>query len=257
MHIVILGAGALGTVLSAHFARAGEDVTLLARGQRAAYLQEHGATLTGLVDFTVPVRVVTDPSQLHDADVLMVTVKTYDMDAALDGVTHLDVGSVLSIQNGVLKNAQLAQTFGWEKVLGATGIVSAEVLPTGTVRFTANQGFYLGEWPTGTSGRVQTLADTVERAGIVAQVTPSIQALEWAKYVSWVCLMVPGSPDPFGELQDSPRDLSGVRDGKDTAGDGTDRHDPRNCACRYGVLPHQDTLSARVERPPHALAADG
>jgi 2-dehydropantoate 2-reductase len=61
MHIVILGAGALGTVLSAHLTRAGEDVTLIARGQRAAYLQEHGAIITGLVDFTVPVRVVIDP----------------------------------------------------------------------------------------------------------------------------------------------------------------------------------------------------
>ena len=46
MKIVILGAGALGTVLGAHLARAGEDVMLIARGQRAAYLQEHGATLT-------------------------------------------------------------------------------------------------------------------------------------------------------------------------------------------------------------------
>src|SRR5437899_11539545 len=145
MKIVILGAGALGTVLGAHLARAGEDATLLARGQRAAYLQEHGATITGLVDFTVPVRVVTDPSQLHDADVLMVTVKTYDMVAALASVKHLDVGSVLSIQNGVLKNEQLAQTFGWEKVLGAMVIIGAEVLPTGTVRCTANQGLLLGE----------------------------------------------------------------------------------------------------------------
>src|SRR4029450_8407784 len=92
MKIVILGAGALGTVLGAHLARAGEDVTLIARGQRAAYLQEHGATLTGLVDFTVPVRVVTDPQQVHEADVLMVTVKTYDMVAALASVKHLDVG---------------------------------------------------------------------------------------------------------------------------------------------------------------------
>src|SRR5438094_4587117 len=104
MRIVILGAGALGTVLGAHLARAGEDVTLIARGQRAAYLQEHGATITGLVDFTVPVRVVTNPSPTHDADVLIVTVKTYDMESALAAVKHLDVGSVLSIQNGVLKN---------------------------------------------------------------------------------------------------------------------------------------------------------
>ena len=63
--------------------------------------------------------------------------------------------------------------------------------PTGTVRFTANQGFYLGELPEGTSARVQTLGDTLERVGIVAHVTPSIQALEWSKYVAWVCGMAP------------------------------------------------------------------
>jgi len=189
MKIVILGAGALGTVLGAHLARAGEDVTLIARGQRAAYLQAHGATITGLVDFTVPVRVVTDPSQVHNADVLMVTVKTYDMASALASVKHLDVGSVLSIQNGVLKNEQLAQTFGWGKVLGAMAAFSGAVLPTGTIRFTANQGFYLGELPEGTSARVQTLGETLERVGIVTHVTPSIQALEWSKYVAWVCSM--------------------------------------------------------------------
>ena len=191
MKIVILGAGALGTVLGAHLARAGEDVTLIARGQRAAYLQEHGATITGLVDFTVPVRVVTDPSQIHNADVLMVTVKTYDMASALASIKHLDVGSVLSIQNGVLKNEQLAQTFGWGKVLCAMAAFSGAVLPTGTVRFTVNQGLYLGELPAGTSARVQTLGDTLERSGIVAKVTPSIQSFEWAKYLAFVSWMAP------------------------------------------------------------------
>src|SRR5215468_7486912 len=97
MKIVILGAGALGTVLGAHLARAGEDVTRLARGQRAAYLQAHGATLTGLADFTVPITVVTDPQQRHEADVLIVTVKTYDMASALQSIKHLQVESVLSL----------------------------------------------------------------------------------------------------------------------------------------------------------------
>ena len=181
MKIVILGAGALGTVLGAHVARAGEDVTLIARGKRAAYLKEHGATITGLADFTVPVNVITDPSQVHSADVLIVTVKTYDMASALASVKHLDVGCVLSIQNGVLKNEQLAHTFGWAKVLGAMVFTGAEVLPTGIVRFTLNQGVYLGELPAGTSARVQTLAATLEHGGIVVQVTPSIQSWEWSK----------------------------------------------------------------------------
>jgi 2-dehydropantoate 2-reductase len=191
MKIVILGAGALGTVLGAHLARAGEDVTLIARGQRAASLQAHGATLTGLVDCTVPITVVTNPQQIHEADVLIVTVKTYDMEPALKSIQHLQVESVLSLQNGVLKHEQLAQTFGWEKVLGAMAMFSGEVLPTGVVRFTANQGFYLGELPAGTSARVQTLSDTLERVGIVAQVTSHIQALEWSKYVAWICGMAP------------------------------------------------------------------
>jgi 2-dehydropantoate 2-reductase len=191
MKIVILGAGALGTVLGAHLARAGEDVTLIARGQRAAYLPAHGATLTGLVDCTVPITVVTNPQQIHEADVLIVTVKTYDMAPALKSIQHLQVESVLSLQNGVLKHEQLAQTFGGEKVLGAMAMFSGEVLPTGVVRFTANQGFYLGELPAGTSARVQTLGDTLERVGIVAQVTSHIQALEWSKYVAWICGMAP------------------------------------------------------------------
>ncbi len=191
MNIVILGAGALGTVLGAHLAKAGEDITLIARGHRAAYLQEHGATITGLVDFTVPVTVVTDPNQVQEADVLIVTVKTYDMETALDSVKHMQVGSVLSIQNGVVKNEQLADVFGWEKVLGAMAGFSAEVLPAGTVRFTVNNGFYLGEAPEGLSERIHTLGDTLERAGVVAKVTPSIQSLEWSKYVMFIYLMAP------------------------------------------------------------------
>lgn len=191
MKMVILGAGALGTVLGAHLAKAGEEVTLIARGKRAAFLQEHGATITGLVDFTVPVTVVIDPHQVRTADVLIVTVKTYDMEAALATVTHLQVDSVASIQNGVLKNEQLAAVFGGDKVLGAMAAFSAEALPTGTVRFTVNQGFYLGELPTGTSSRVHTLVTTLERAGIVAQVTSTIQSFEWSKYVAFVCLMAP------------------------------------------------------------------
>jgi 2-dehydropantoate 2-reductase len=109
----------------------------------------------------------------------------------LQSVKHLDVESVASIQNGVLKNEQLAETFGWDKVLGAMAAFSGAVLPTGTVRFTVNQGLYLGELPEGTSTRVQTLGDIFNRVGILAKVTPSIQSFEWAKYLAFVSWMAP------------------------------------------------------------------
>jgi 2-dehydropantoate 2-reductase len=191
MQIAILGAGALGSLFGAHLARAGEEVVLIAREARAKAIQEHGITVTGLVDCTVPVQVSARPQELRQADALLVTVKTYDMEAALESVAHLRVGSVLSVQNGLVKDEQLARRFGWDKVLGAAAHVSAELLPNGTVRFTANEWLSLGELPEGTSARVETLVAALARAGIRAEASAQIASVEWTKYVvnvSWMAL---------------------------------------------------------------------
>jgi 2-dehydropantoate 2-reductase len=191
MRIVILGAGALGSIIGGHLARVGEEVTLIARGQRAAYVQQHGITLTGLADFTVPVAVTTQPQAVREADVLVVAVKTYDTESALASVSHLKVGSVLSIQNGVLKNEQLAHTFGWEKTLGAAVVLSGEVTPAGPVRFTLNEYFAVGELPEGTSARVQALVSALVRAGIRAEAAGQIRTVEWSKYALFMSWMAP------------------------------------------------------------------
>lgn len=176
-------------MLGAHLVRAGEEVTFVARGQRAAFVQHQGITLTGRVHFTVPVTATTHPHEVQNADVFMVTVKAYDMEPALASVRHVQAQSVLSFQNGVLKNEQLARTFGWEKVLGATGIVGGEVLPDGTVRHTQTPSLVVGELPAGTSARVDTLAATLTRAGIQTTASPQIQTAEWSKYVLFVGTM--------------------------------------------------------------------
>jgi 2-dehydropantoate 2-reductase len=191
MQIVILGAGALGSILGGHLARAGEEVTLIARGPRAAYVQHHGLTITGLADFTAPVAVTTQPQTVHEADVLVVAVKTYDTEPALASVRHLQVGSVLSIQNGVLKDAQVAHTFGWDRTLGAATFLSGEVTSAGPVRFTFNASLVLGELPAGMSARVQTLVSALVKAGICAEAVPQIQTVEWSKYALFLSWMAP------------------------------------------------------------------
>jgi 2-dehydropantoate 2-reductase len=191
MKIVILGAGALGSLFGAHLAQAGEDVTLIAREARAKAIQEHGITVNGLVNFTVPVHVTARPRELQHADALLVTVKTYDMESALDSVAHLRVGSALSVQNGLIKDEQLARRFGWTQTLGAAAHISAELLPSGTVRFTANEWLSIGELPDGTSTRVEALVSALSRAGIQAEATPQVRSVEWTKYVvnvSWMAL---------------------------------------------------------------------
>lgn len=191
MKIAILGAGALGSLIGAHLTKAAEEVTLIARGDRAQFIRDHGITVTGLANFTVPVHVTARPHEVQEADVLLVTVKTYDTETALDSVAHLRVGSVLSVQNGIIKDEQLARRFGWERTVGAAALISAEVTPAGPVRFTVNEWFCLGELPEGTSERVQTFAKALARAGIRGEVSPQIRSVEWTKYVvvvSWMAL---------------------------------------------------------------------
>src|SRR5262245_30181349 len=190
MRFVILGAGALGSIIAGHLARAGEDVMLIARGDRARYVQQHGITVTGVANFTTACSVITDPQALRAADVLLIAVKTYDMAAALASLRHLQVATVLSIQNGVLKNTQLAEAFGVGHTVGAATFLSGEVLPDGPVRFNANQILYVGELPAGTSARVQQLAEVFTRAGPHGEATVHIQTIEWSKFVAWLGSMV-------------------------------------------------------------------
>ena len=186
MEFVILGAGALGSVIAGHLARTGEDVSLISRGARARYLREQGITVTGLAEFTVECRVITDPRDIQQADVLIVAVKTYDTASALESVRHLEVPVVLSLQNGVLKDDQLAETFGYQNTLGAAAFTSAELTAEGPVQFTFSQGFHVGELPEGSSERVQRLAEVLLAAGIQAEVSPHIRTTEWSKFAAWV-----------------------------------------------------------------------
>jgi len=189
MKVAVFGAGALGAVIAGHLVRAGEDVVLIARGKRAEYLKKHGITITGLTDFTTPCNVVSDPKKISEVDSLIITVKTYDMESALSSMKHVSVSNVLSVQNGVVKNEQVAGVFGKEKTLGAAAFFSAEMLPEGPVNFTMNQCFYIGELPEGTSNRVKKLIAMLEKSGINAESSSSIQTIEWSKFIGWVGFM--------------------------------------------------------------------
>jgi 2-dehydropantoate 2-reductase len=186
MRVGVLGGGALGSVLAGHLARAGHAVTVLARGERAGHLRAKGITLAGLSDFTVACPVVTSPRELPPADVFFVTVKTYDTAAALAPLRGLDVGAVLSVQNGILKDEQLATTFTPERVLGAAAFFAGEVLASGVARFTLNGGLCVGELPAGTSPRVTQLVDALAGAGIKASASADIRSVEWSKFAAWV-----------------------------------------------------------------------
>jgi len=185
----ILGAGAMGSIVGAHLARAGHSVAMLARGARAAHLETHGIRIRGLSDFSTPVRTLREPAQLHSAGVLIVATKTPGTAEALATLRHARFGVTLSIQNGPLKDELLRQAFGAERVLGALADTSGELLPEGDVLFTRNVNILVGELAGGESARAQQLAHTLDAAGVRAAASPEILVLEWSKFCSWVGLI--------------------------------------------------------------------
>jgi len=184
----ILGAGAMGSIVGGHLARAGHSVAMLARGERAQQLGRHGLTIKGLAAFTTPVA-LREPAALKSAGALIVAMKTPATAEALAALRHADFGVTLSIQNGPLKNELLAQAFGKERVLGALADTSGELLADGTVLFTRNVNILVGELSGGDSPRAQRLARTLDTSGVRAAATPEILTLEWSKFCAWAGLM--------------------------------------------------------------------
>lgn len=188
MKFLVVGAGALGSIVAGHLARAGVPVTLVARGRRAAQLAEQGVRIGGLADFSVAVPVVGPDAEV-DTDVLIQCVKTYDTASSLDGLRLTRPPIAFSLQNGVLKNEELARRYGAAQVLGATANISGELLDDGLVRFTMNDALPIGEVSGPRSARVNEIVGTLANAGVAAVASDEITSVEWTKYASFLPLM--------------------------------------------------------------------
>ncbi|MET0660766.1 MAG: 2-dehydropantoate 2-reductase [Steroidobacteraceae bacterium] len=192
MHAVeyaIVGAGAIGSIIGAHLAHAGHSVAMLVREHRAAQLRRDGLRIRGLVEFAVPVTVLTTAAQLSSADVLIVAMKTPGTEAALAPLRSTPIGTALSIQNGVWKDEVLTEAFGAERVLGALANTSGELMPDGDVLFTRNVNLLVGELTGGLSARAQRIAARIDASGVRSTAVPDVLAREWTKFIAWVPLM--------------------------------------------------------------------
>lgn len=189
----ILGAGALGSILGAHLARAGHSVLMLSRGKRAQLIAQSGLRIRGLADFSQTVSVSTDMSRFTHADVLIIATKAIGTDATLSAIRHAEVGTVFSVQNGVMKNAQLSAIWGEQRVLGALADISGEILPNGDALFTRNEQLRIGELAGAASGaggdRASRIAAAIDAAGVRTAAVADIEILEWAKFAGWIGLM--------------------------------------------------------------------
>jgi 2-dehydropantoate 2-reductase len=186
----ILGAGAIGSIIGAHLARAGHSVVMLVRESRARQIDSLGLRIRGLSEFAQPVPTLTDTATLGSAGVLIVAMKTHGTAEALAPLRAARIDTVFSIQNGLAKNELLADAFGRERVLGSLANTSGELLPSGDVLFTRNVGLLLGTLADRSSATARHVAQQIDAAGVRSTAVPDIVSREWSKFAAWAGFMV-------------------------------------------------------------------
>ncbi|MGY6632339.1 MAG: 2-dehydropantoate 2-reductase [Alkalilacustris sp.] len=204
MKICIFGAGAIGGYMGAKLAKAGAEVSLVARGPHLAAMRDKGLTLIEEEGtFTVPVTASDNPADLGPQDYVIVTLKAHSVPPVVDRMQPLTGPdtTIVSGVNGVpwwyfhglegpLAGTRLESVdpgakqwdgFGPERVLGCVVYPAAEVSEPGTVRHIEGNRFSLGE-PTGEkSERARRLSEALNSVGLKAPVRPRIRDEIWVK----------------------------------------------------------------------------
>ncbi len=181
MKIVVMGAGALGSVYGGYLARAGYEVTLIGRSEHIQAIQQGGLHISGLDDFIVQPQATENARQVIEADLLLICVRATDLVQALADVAHLRPEMVVSFENGLRKDEALIAQFGPGPVLGATSIVGARVVEPGHARCTLFGHTWFGELDNRDTPRLQAVVAAWRKAGLLVEASDKIQAAEWTK----------------------------------------------------------------------------
>jgi 2-dehydropantoate 2-reductase len=209
MKIAVYGAGGVGGYFGGKLAQAGHEVHLIARGRHLTAIQEHGLRVRSVRgDFELRAPATDDPADIGPCDVVLFCVKSYDTAeaAARLGPLLSATTAVVSLQNGVDNEEQIAEAVGWPHVVGGASFVFATIAEPGVVDHTGGpSSLAIGEMSGKRSERVLTLAAACQDAGVPTDVPDDIRMVLWAKY-AFICAqagMTAATRLPIGDIRDN------------------------------------------------------
>jgi 2-dehydropantoate 2-reductase len=190
MKIVVMGAGGVGGFFGGVLAKAGLDVSFVARGAHLAALRGQGLRVESQImgEFVLRKVSATDqPASLGPADLVLMTTKTYDLEGAARGllpILHKD-SLVLPLLNGVDIAERIASVVGNERVLGGMCQVSSSIVAPGVIRQVGPLNrIVFGELAGGISPRAKAVLEVFKQAGINAGLSDQILVEVWKKFLA-------------------------------------------------------------------------
>jgi 2-dehydropantoate 2-reductase len=193
MRIAIFGTGGAGGYFGAQLARAGEDVTFIARGEHLKAIRKQGLTVeTPRGEIVIqPARATDEPAQVGVVDAVLVGVKSWQVLEAAHAIRPLMGPATFAVplQNGVEAASQLTSVFGVDHVLGGLCGTLSWLTGPGRIRSIGEVHFVkIGELDNRASERAERLRAAFERAGVNVEVPSDIHQALWEKFLFVVSL---------------------------------------------------------------------
>lgn len=186
MKITVWGAGAIGGVIGAYLARAGEDISFIdIDEEHVKAMNENGLMIETLEgDFTIPVKAMT-VEEFHKSgellDVVFLAVKAQHTEQAVRELRgNLQEGSaVVSLQNGLCEE-EISALIGKERTIGSFVNLFADYIRPGVIQYGGVGSLYLGELDGSVTPRLKVLHEKFLHWGN-AQITGNIWGYLWGK----------------------------------------------------------------------------
>jgi 2-dehydropantoate 2-reductase len=187
MRILVVGAGSTGGYFGGRLAQAGRDVTFLVRPKRATQLQRDGLRIVSPHgDVTLTPKLVTAGNITAPFDAVLLTVKAFSLDAALDDLAPA-VGPgtmILPVLNGMKHVDTITTRFGSEALAGCACKVATIVDEKGRiVQLSKLQDMAYGEMDGAHSSRIEALDKVMQGAGFDARLSLHIEREMWEKWI--------------------------------------------------------------------------
>ena len=211
MRIAVVGTGGVGGGFGAALAKAGADVTFVARGPHLAAMQKEGLKVQGGRGEThlVPTRATDDPASIGKVDIVLFCVKLWDVESAGQQIKPL-IGSetaVIPLQNGVDAAERLIPILGASAVMGGVAQISASIIKPGVILQVGSfMRMIFGELDGRHSKRGEDFLKLCLKAGFDATLSEQITTELWMKFIL-LCAntsITAATRQPIGKLRDDP-----------------------------------------------------
>jgi 2-dehydropantoate 2-reductase len=181
LKVAVMGAGAVGCYYGGMLARAGHDVTLIARPRHVDAVQSDGLHMeTRTFDEHVRLAASSEPTAVQGADLVLFCVKSTDTEAAGALIRpHLAPGTlVLCLQNGVDNADRLRTVLPEHAVAAAVVYVATEMAGPGHVRHHGR-----GELVIEPASRSEAVAQAFIAADVPVEISGNVRGALWAKLI--------------------------------------------------------------------------